>query len=146
MSALRATSSTCRVSMTSVTTGRVLAARADSRKPSASAPSPLKEYGDVLGLNAPPRSITAPRLLTRLATLTIISTLSTEQGPAITVIAAPPIVTVSLTRTGRVACGPEGCAARRYGRDRSLAGNPPLPGGRKVFACIDSDIAITAPT
>jgi hypothetical protein len=34
--------------------------------------------------------------------LTIISALSTEQGPAITVIAVPPIVTVSLTRTGRV--------------------------------------------
>jgi len=62
------------------------------------------------------------------------------------VIAVPPIVTVSLTRTGRVACCPEWCAARRYGRDRSLAGNPPLPWDRKVFACIDSDIAMTAPT
>jgi len=35
----------------------------------------------------------------------IMSALSTEQGPAITVIAAPPIVTLSLTRTGRVVCG-----------------------------------------
>jgi len=78
---------------------------------------------------------------------TIISTLSTEQGPAIMVIAVPPIVTVSLTRTGRVTPRSAGvCAARRYGRDSSFAGNAPFPGGRNVFACIDSDVVMTAPT
>ena len=70
------------------------------------------------GLNAPPRSITAPRVFTRLATPTIISAVSTEHGPAITVSAGPPMVTLSLTRTGRVIvrCA-DGCAARRYGRE-----------------------------
>jgi hypothetical protein len=41
-------------------------------------------------------------LFTRFAMLTIISALSTEHGPAITAIAVPPIVTLSLIRTGRV--------------------------------------------
>jgi len=34
------------------------------------------------------------------------SALSTEHGPAITAIAVPPIVTASLTRTGRVDLAP----------------------------------------
>ena len=46
--------------------------------------------------------------------------------PAIIVIAAPPMVTVSLTRTGRVARA-EPWAARRYGRDRSFKGKPSCP-------------------
>jgi hypothetical protein len=41
-------------------------------------------------------------LFTRFAMLTIISALSTEHGPAIIAIAVPPMVTASLTRTGRV--------------------------------------------
>ena len=78
-------------------------------------------------MNAPPRNITAPRLFTRVATFAIISALSTEQGPAITVIAAPPIMTLSLTRTGRVARAAEPWAARRYGRDRSFEGKLSCP-------------------
>ena len=79
------------------------------------------------GLNAPPRSITAPRLLTLLAMLAIISALSTEHGPAMTVTSVPPIVTLSLTRTGRVARAVEPWAARRYGRERSFRGKTSCP-------------------
>ena len=48
-----------------------------------SALSPWKSYGDVRGLNAPPRSIVAPEALTLFATEIICSSLSTEHGPAI---------------------------------------------------------------
>ena len=65
---------------------------------------------------------------TRFAMLTIISAFSTEHGPAMTVIAVPPIVTLSLTLTGRVdfAAGPvRPWAASRYGREPSLVVKPP---------------------
>ncbi|HEU4749413.1 MAG TPA: hypothetical protein VFS56_13035 [Gemmatimonadaceae bacterium] len=68
--------------------------------------------------------------------LTIISALSTEHGPAITVIAMPPMLTLGLTRTGRVDAPVDaggGCAARRYGRAPSRAANPLLDVGRRVF-------------
>ena len=59
-SATSRTSSTCRGSMSSVTIGRPVSSRASRRMESASTPSPWKLYGDVRGLNAPPRSIVAP--------------------------------------------------------------------------------------
>ena len=48
------------------------------------------EYGDVLGLKAPPRSILAPAAFTDRATSKICSSDSTEQGPAITWKYPPP--------------------------------------------------------
>ena len=46
---------------------------------------PWKEYGEVLGLYAPPRRSLAPLFLTFAATSVICASLSTEHGPAITV-------------------------------------------------------------
>ena len=59
-SAASSTASTCRGSISSVTTGSPVSSRASRRIASASSPSPWKVYGDVRGLNAPPRSIVAP--------------------------------------------------------------------------------------
>jgi len=54
---------------------------------------PWKLYGLVRGLNAPPRKPTAPASFIMWAISMICSRLSTEQGPAITGICVPPIVT-----------------------------------------------------
>ena len=45
-------------------------------------PSPWNEYGELRGLNAPPRSAVAPASRTARAAATICSSDSTEQGPA----------------------------------------------------------------
>ena len=48
-------------------------------------------YGDVRGLNAPPRSIVAPAAATTRAVSSVCSRYSTEQGPAISPKAESPI-------------------------------------------------------
>ena len=63
-SAAAATASMWRGSISSVTSGSPVASRASSRIASACAPSPRKLYGDVRGLNAPPRSMLAPAACT----------------------------------------------------------------------------------
>ena len=64
-SACSTTASTCRGSISSVTIGSPVSSRASTRISSASSPSPLNVYGDVRGLNAPPRSIVDARLRDR---------------------------------------------------------------------------------
>ena len=59
-SAASSTASTCRGSISSVTTGSPVSSRASRRIASASSPSPWNVYGEVRGLNAPPRSHVAP--------------------------------------------------------------------------------------
>ena len=83
--------SRCAALMISVTIGSSVSRFAARRSSSPSARSPWKEYGEVRGLNAPPRSSFAPAAFTLLATLIICSSLSIEQGPAITVALPPPI-------------------------------------------------------
>ena len=78
---------------TSVTIGIPYISPAAFMYSSPAIPSPWKAYGLVLGLYAPPRSITAPDSRTLAAVSVICSRLSTAQGPAITVIRAPPIFT-----------------------------------------------------
>src|SRR3954468_20980149 len=69
-------------SVSSVTTGSPVSARASSRITSASVPRPWNENGDVRGLNAPPRSIVACGSTAR-ATASVCSRDSTVHGPAI---------------------------------------------------------------
>ena len=45
---------------------------------------PWNVYGEVLGLKAPPRSMSAPAAFTARAVATVCSSVSTAQGPAIT--------------------------------------------------------------
>ena len=56
---------------------------------------PWNEYGDVDGLNAPPRRIVAPAALTARAVVISCSSDSTVQGPAIMTNSSPPITTPS---------------------------------------------------
>ena len=90
MSAYSATVSTSVGDMTSVMMGRPdsCLARSSSLRPSR--PMPRKLYGEVRGLNAPPRSTVAPAALTALAVDTICSSSSTEQGPAMMTGLSPP--------------------------------------------------------
>jgi hypothetical protein len=79
-----------RLSSSSVTTGRPVAARASARISSAGSPSPLNANGDVRGLYAPPRSIDAPPALTASATSSVCSRDSTVHGPATRQNVSPP--------------------------------------------------------
>ena len=81
-SAASTTASTWRGSMSSVTSGSPVSARASFKITSASSPSPWKAYGDVRGLKAPPRSIVTPSALTQRAVSSVCSRDSTGQGPA----------------------------------------------------------------
>jgi hypothetical protein len=69
--------------MSSVTSGSPVSARASARIVSASSPSPWKVYGEVRGLNAPPRSMLAPLAATARAVSSVWARYSTVQGPAI---------------------------------------------------------------
>ena len=89
-SAISTTASTSRGSINSVTSGSPVSSRASARMCSASTPSPWKAYGDVRGLNAPPRRAVAPASLTSLAQRRSCSRDSTEQGPAIMQTFLPP--------------------------------------------------------
>ena len=65
-----------------------------------SKPIPWKEYGEVLGLYAPPRSIQPPASFTSFAMRIIDSSPSTEQGPPITTIFSfPPTLIPSTSIT-----------------------------------------------
>ena len=77
----------------SVMIGSPVTALASFNKSSPVSCSPWKEYGEVRGLKAPPRRIAAPICFTSSATPIICSRVSTEQGPAITVICLPPTFT-----------------------------------------------------
>ena len=109
MSAYSATSSTLSGSMTSVTIGSPVSrfASANSFRPSSS--SPWKAYGEVRGLNAPPRRTRAPAAFTFSAASSSCSRDSIAHGPAMTTIRVPPIVTsptrtsVGSSRTSRLA-------------------------------------------
>ncbi len=68
-----------------------LAAARSIRKPSS--PSPWKLYGELRGLNAPPRRILAPAFFTAAAAALTCSSVSAEQGPAITMTSSPPMRT-----------------------------------------------------
>ena len=88
--------------ITSVITGSPVSclARASSFRPSN--PMPRKLYGEVRGLNAPPRITVAPEAFTALAVETICSSSSTEHGPAMITGSGPPMtalptVTVELS-------------------------------------------------
>ena len=70
--------------------GSPVCSRAWQSMSSPSYANPWKEYGDVRGLNAPPRSTVAPASFTACATAEICSLLSTEQGPAIIASFLPP--------------------------------------------------------
>ena len=79
--------------MISVTMGRPVSLRAIFNSSRPSPLRPWKSYGEVRGLNAPPLSRLAPAAFTALATSTICSSDSTEQGPAIMAKLPPPIFT-----------------------------------------------------
>ena len=85
--------------MSSVTIGRPVSRRATFRYSKPVAFSPAKSYGDVRGLNAPPRMSCAPAALTAFATVTICSSDSTEQGPAIMTKLPPPTLTSPMLTT-----------------------------------------------
>ena len=78
--------------MSSVATGSPVRSRASARYFNPSSPNPWKAYGEVRGLNAPPRRNVAPEEATRSPSITIMSRPSTEQGPAIRARAFPPTV------------------------------------------------------
>ncbi len=77
--------------MTSVTIASPVFWRASARYFSPSSASPWNAYGLVRGLNAPPRSATAPASFTACATSSRCVLSSTLQGPAMTPIFFPPI-------------------------------------------------------
>ena len=99
MSVYSSTSSTSVVSRTSVTTGRPVASPAFFRSFRPASSIPWKLYGDVLGLNAPPLSMSPPPFLTIRALSISCSSLSIEQGPAITTNSGPPISTSPIRMT-----------------------------------------------
>ena len=97
----------------SVTTGSCTSLAASMSISSPFSRSPWKEYGDVLGLNAPPRRRDAPEFLTACATVWICSGVSMEHGPAITTSFFPPTLT-PLTSIMEF-CGWKERLARLYG-------------------------------
>src|SRR5450759_4281718 len=87
------------MSMTSDTSLRLWRSAADLRSRSPSSPSPWKLYGLLRGLNAPPRRIFAPARFTAAALASTCSSLSAEQGPAMTMTSSPPIRTSPIVIT-----------------------------------------------
>ena len=79
--------------MTSVTIGSPVSSRTSARIFSPASPSPWKAYGEVRGLNAPPRSSDAPAARAICAAARVCSGVSTAHGPAITVSVSGPIGT-----------------------------------------------------
>ena len=93
MSASSATTATSRLSTTSVTTGIPVASRTSARISRPRTPSPWKAYGEVRGLNAPPRSSVAPAACAICAASRVWLGVSTAQGPAMKVNVSGPIGT-----------------------------------------------------
>src|SRR3989338_5898261 len=103
-SAYFSTSSMSRTSISSVTTLKPVCLATSRRSLSPSSPNPWKEYGEVLGLKAPPRRICAPASFTALAVSISIWRFSTEHGPAMMMTCLPPILrplTVTMLSSGR---------------------------------------------
>ena len=73
-------SSICEISMTSLMISRPVRSPTSRSSLSPSRPMPWKEYGELRGLNAPPRRNEAPADFTCSATVKICSRDSTEQG------------------------------------------------------------------
>ncbi len=99
MSAYSATIGSVSVSFTSVTTLSPVASRARASSFSPSSRRPWNSYGLVRGLNAPPRRKRAPDRFTACAASRIWSFDSTEQGPAMMLMARPPRGTPETSRT-----------------------------------------------
>src|SRR3954469_9491610 len=87
------------MSITSVISFRLCRSAADFSRRRPSSPRPWKLYGLLRGLNAPPRSTFAPARFTAAALDSTCSSLSAEQGPAITITSSPPIRRSSMTMT-----------------------------------------------
>ena len=98
MSACWATTSTSRASTTSVTTGSPVAVLTSARISSPRTPRPWKAYGEVRGLNAPPRRIVAPAAFAMCAASSVCCGDSTAHGPAISVNVSGPTGTASSPR------------------------------------------------
>jgi hypothetical protein len=92
MSAYFATTSTLSGDMTSVTIFIPVSSRASTRHLRPSSPSPWNEYGEVLGLKAPPRRIVTPRAESRCADSRIIFRLSPRRGLPLTTTWSPDAV------------------------------------------------------
>src|SRR5918999_573935 len=82
--------------------GRPVFPRTAARIFSPSSPRPWKAYGDVRGLNAPPRSNVAPAAWAICAACRVCSAVSTAHGPAMSVIVPGPIGTPPTRTTERV--------------------------------------------
>jgi hypothetical protein len=89
--------------MTSVTTGIPVSARTSARMRRPASPRPWKAYGEVRGLNAPPRSRDAPAAWAIRADCRVCSGSSTVHGPAIRVNVSGPIGTPPTEITVRLA-------------------------------------------
>lgn len=139
MSACSATTSTCRVSMTSVTIGSPVSARTSASKASASSPNPRNAYGDERGLYAPPRKSVAPAARTDAAALNNISRPSTEHGPAITASSFPPIAAPAPSpTTTMVGSARNSRATCRYGLSTGMTFSTPARVARPTSASIRS--------
>src|SRR6185436_14709791 len=100
-------------SITSEITFRLCASAARRSICSPCSPRPWNAYGELRGLKAPPRRIFAPARLTAAALACTCSSVSAEQGPAITITSSPPIRTSSTLTT--VSSGLKVRLARLYG-------------------------------
>src|SRR6478752_3094331 len=87
------------MSITSETSAMFSARDASCRIRRPSSPSPWNEYGELRGLNAPPRSTFAPARRTAVAAAITCCSLSSEQGPAMTTTSSPPMRTSPTTTT-----------------------------------------------
>ena len=85
--------------MTSVISLRSWRSAADRSIFRPASPSPWKLYGELRGLNAPPRRIFAPARLTAAAVASTCASVSAEQGPAITMTSSPPMRTSPTSTT-----------------------------------------------
>src|SRR5919106_2548436 len=93
MSAYLAITSIWLRSITSVISFRFSARAASRSRRSPSSPRPWKLYGELRGLNAPPRKIFAPARRTAAAVARTCFSFSAEHGPAITMTSSPPMRT-----------------------------------------------------
>ncbi len=115
MSACSATVSTRSGSSASVTTASPVSSRARASSLNPGSPSPWKEYGEVRGLNAPPRRMVAPLSRICRAAVMIWVSDSTEHGPAIRTTSSPPI-RVPLSSVMIVGSGRHSLDTCLYGR------------------------------
>ncbi len=117
-------------SITSETSFRFSAFAASRSIRSPSSPSPWKLYGELRGLNAPPRKIFAPARRTAAAVARTCVSLSAEHGPAMTITSSPPIRTSPTVTT--VSSGLKVRLASLYGSEM------------RSTSCTPSSISISA--